>query len=247
MATMPRLYVDLPLSPGLGATLPAAAARHAQVLRLQPGQALTLFNGEGGEWSAEITHMGRNDVAVQVGQHHAVDRELPLPITLAVGMPANDRMDWLVEKATELGVAALQPLVCERSVLRLAGDRAAKKLEHWRGISIAASEQCGRTRLPQLAPVLPLADYLRSLDDTAPRQRFVLSLRQAHPFAEALKPALHLEACSLLFVSGPEGGLTDGEESLARDAGCLPVSLGARTLRADTAPLMAAAALAALF
>jgi 16S rRNA (uracil1498-N3)-methyltransferase len=244
---MPRLYVDLPLAAGLAATLPAAAARHAQVLRLQPGEALTLFNGEGGEWSAEITHMGRSEVAVEVGRHHAVDRELPLPITLAVGMPANDRMDWLVEKATELGVAALQPLVCERSVLRLAGDRAARKLEHWRGIAVAACEQSGRTRLPRLAPVMALGDYLRGLDDAAPPQRFVLSLRQARPFAEALKPALHAEACSLLFVSGPEGGLTDGEESLAAEAGCQPVSLGARTLRADTAPLTAAAALSALF
>jgi 16S rRNA (uracil1498-N3)-methyltransferase len=244
---MPRLYVDLPLAAGLAATLPAAAARHAQVLRLQPGEALTLFNGEGGEWSAEITHMGRSEVAVEVGRHHAVDRELPLPITLAVGMPANDRMDWLVEKATELGVAALQPLVCERSVLRLAGDRAARKLEHWRGIAVAACEQSGRTRLPRLAPVMALGDYLRGLDNAAPSQRFVLSLRQARPFAEALKPALHAEACSLLFVSGPEGGLTDGEESLAAEAGCQPVSLGARTLRADTAPLTAAAALSALF
>ncbi|WP_140632794.1 16S rRNA (uracil(1498)-N(3))-methyltransferase [Methylibium rhizosphaerae] len=244
---MPRFYVDLPLAAGLAAALPAAAARHAQVLRLQPGEALTLFNGEGGEWSAEITHMGRSEVAVQVGRHHAVDRELPLPITLAVGMPANDRMDWLVEKATELGVAALQPLVCERSVLRLAGDRAARKVEHWRGIAVAACEQSGRTRLPQLAPVMTLSDYLSSLEDAAPTQRFVLSLRHARPFAEALRPALHAEACSLLFVSGPEGGLTDAEESLADKAGCRPVSLGARTLRADTAPLMAAAALAALF
>lgn len=246
---MPRLYVDLPLAPGLATELPSAAARHAQVLRLQPGETLTLFNGEGGEWSAEIAHMGRNDVAVQVGQHHAVDRELPLPIALAMGMPANDRMDWLVEKATELGVAALQPLVCERSVLRLAGDRATKKLEHWRGITIAASEQSGRTQLPRLAPVQGFADYMRALaQPTAHAQRaFVLSLRDAQPFAEALKPTLHQDDCSLLFVSGPEGGLTDAEEALARNAGCRPVSLGTRTLRADTAPLMALAALAALF
>lgn len=246
---MPRLYVDLPLVPGLATELPPATARHAQVLRLQPGETLTLFNGEGGEWSAEITHMGRSDVTVQVGQHHTIDRELPLPITLAVGMPANDRMDWLVEKATELGVATLQPLVCERSVLRLAGDRATKKLEHWRGITIAASEQSGRTQLPRLGPVQGFADYMRTLAQPAAHapRAFVLSLRNARPFAEALKPALHQDDCSLLFVSGPEGGLTDAEEALARTAGCQPVSLGARTLRADTAPLTALAALAALF
>lgn len=246
---MPRLYVDLPLAPGLHTALPAAAARHAQVLRLQPGDALTLFNGEGGEWSAEVSRMGRSDVAAQVGEHHAVDRELPLPITLAVGMPANDRMDWLVEKATELGVAAIQPLMCERSVLRLAGDRAAKKLEHWRGIAIAACEQCGRTKLPRLAPVRSFADYMQTLAHPATQapRAFVLSLRNAQPFAEALKPALHQDDCSLLFVNGPEGGLSEAEEALALSAGCAPISLGARTLRADTAPLMALAALAALF
>lgn len=247
---MPRFYADLPLSPGLATALPAGAARHAQVLRLQPGEALTLFNGAGGEWSAEITHMGRSEVQVLVGAHHDVDRELPLPITLAVGMPANERMDWLVEKATELGVAAIQPLMCERSVLRMQGERAQKKLEHWRGIAIAASEQCGRTKLPVLAPVQHFADHFGALaraPQATPHQRFVLSLREARPFAEALKPALHCSDCSLLFVSGPEGGLSEAEEALARDAGCVPISLGARTLRADTAPLMALAALSALF
>jgi 16S rRNA (uracil1498-N3)-methyltransferase len=248
---MPRLFVEMPLAAGLVVALPNAAARHAQVLRLQPGDALTLFNGDGTEWSAEINRMGRNEVQVLARQQHAVDRELPLPITLAVGMPANDRMDWLVEKATELGVAALQPLVCERSVLRLSGERAQKKLEHWRGIAIAACGQSGRTRLPQLAPVAGLADFLQALKTRAAAepapQAFMLSLRDARPFAEALRPALHGDGCRLLFVSGPEGGLSEAEETLARAAGCQPVSLGARTLRAETAPLMALAALAALF
>ncbi len=157
---MPRIYVPASLTAGLELGLPPGPARHVQVLRLQPGDALTLFNGEGGEWDASISRMGRSEVDVKVEAHRAVDRELPLAITLAVGMPANERMDWLVEKATELGAAVVQPLVCERSVLRLAGERAAKKADHWRGVAIAAAEQSGRTRVPLIEPVRSLKDWL---------------------------------------------------------------------------------------
>ena len=126
----PRFFVDLPLQAGSQLSLPAGPARHVQVLRLQPGAAITLFNGDGAEWPASVTQMGRSDVAVLVGTATLIDRELALPITLALGMPANERMDGLIEKATELGVAAIQPLMCERSVLRLSGERAQKKLVH---------------------------------------------------------------------------------------------------------------------
>jgi len=151
---MPRLYVDAPLAEGDELVLPPGPARHVQVLRLQPGELLTCFNGEGGEWSASVLRMGRSEVAMRVGAHEAVDRELPMRITLAVGMPANERMDFLIEKATELGVHAVQPLVCERSVLRLSGDRAQKKVEHWKGVAIAASEPergIGSSLLPTIA------------------------------------------------------------------------------------------------
>ena len=150
---MPRFYCPMPLSKGAALQLPGGAARHVQVLRLQPGGTITLFNGEsGGEFDATITHMGRSDVQVQVGQHHAVEREAGLAVHLAVGMPANDRMDWLVEKATELGVASIQPLMTERSVLRLSGERADKKVAHWHSVAIAACEQCGGNRVPLLHP-----------------------------------------------------------------------------------------------
>ncbi|EWS60246.1 Ribosomal RNA small subunit methyltransferase E [Methylibium sp. T29-B] len=144
---MPRFLVDMPLADGLEAALPAAAARHVQVLRLQPGDGLTLFDGRGSEWEARVVQMGRSEVRVRVGASQPVDRELPLPISLAVGMPANERMDWLVEKATELGVSTLQPLVCERSVLRLGGERADRKLAHWQAWraprpSSAAAPRC---------------------------------------------------------------------------------------------------------
>ncbi|MDP3086339.1 MAG: RsmE family RNA methyltransferase, partial [Rubrivivax sp.] len=126
-----RLYVDTPLHEGAEMSLPPGPARHAQVRRVQPGDALILFDGGGGEWPARVLAMGRSEVWVAVGANLPVDRELALAVTLAVGMPANERMDILVEKATELGVACIQPLVCERSVLRLSGERAERRREHW--------------------------------------------------------------------------------------------------------------------
>ena len=233
----PRLYLDQPLRAGDALDLPPGASRHVQVLRMQPGDALTLFNGEGGEWSAGVERMGASVVQVRVGEHLAVERELPFAVTLALGMPANERMDALVEKATELGVAAIQPLLCERSVLRLSGERAVKRVEHWRGVAIAASEQSGRTRVPQVAPVRTLVDWLRSLAPSDPSARFVLSLRDA--------PPLDSRACrgSNVFLSGPEGGLSEAEEAAVRAAGFAPLSLGPRVLRADTAPLAILAAL----
>jgi 16S rRNA (uracil1498-N3)-methyltransferase len=216
--------------------LPAGPARHVQVLRLQPGAAITLFNGEGGEWAATVTQMGRSEVSVQLGAHTEVDRELPLSITLALGMPANERMDAVVEKATELGVSVIQPLICERSVLRLSGDRALKKVAHWQAVALAACEQSGRTRVPHIAPVRSVGEWFRELapNDSVsnPPVRWVLSLAEAQPVA-----GLALPEAGALCLSGPEGGLSPAEESAAREAGFLPVSLGPRVLRADTAPL----------
>lgn len=228
---VPRLHVPLPLAEGQTLSLPESAARHVQVLRLQPGMPLVLFNGEGGEHDAVVATMGRRDVEVQVGPSRAVERELPFSVTLALGMPANDRMDALVEKATELGVSAIQPLVCERSVLRLVGDRAERRREHWQGIAVAAAEQSGRTRVPQVAPVLGLAQWLDSAAARAGR-RWVLSLAEG-----ARSPATMELAAPLCVLSGPEGGLAPAEEQAALDAGFAPVSLGPRVLRADTAPL----------
>lgn len=234
----PRLHVDLPLQAGAQLRLPEGAARHVQVLRLQPGDALTLFDGRGGEWSAAVLAMGRQTVDVRVGAHAPVSRELARVVTLALGMPANDRMDTLVEKACELGVAAIQPLVCERSVLRLAGERAQKKVQHWQAVAVAAAEQSGRTRVPQIAPVRGLPDWLDSLRDDDEAWRLLLSLRDAQPLPREAgrEPVLAL--------SGPEGGLSEAEEALARARGFVPVTLGPRVLRADTAPLALLAHLA---
>lgn len=235
---MPRLHTDHPLAPGAEFALEPGAARHVQVLRLQPGDAVSLFDGRGGLWQAQITQMTRNAVQVRaVAAEAAPANELPRRVTLALGMPANDRMDWLIEKATELGVGAIQPLVCERSVLRVAGERAEKKAGHWRGIAIAACEQCGRNVVPEVAAPQPLAAWLAGLGASGHGpQRLVLSLAEARPWRGALAPA-----GDVLLLSGPEGGLTPNEEAAARAAGFAPVSLGPRVLRAETAPLAALA------
>lgn len=234
---MPRFHTPLALATGASIALDAAAARHVQVLRMQPGGALTLFNGRGGEYEAVVERMGRSEVQVLVGAHHAIEREAPCEVLLAAGMPANERMDWLVEKAAELGAAGIQPLQAERSVLRLSGERLEKKRAHWQGIAIAACEQCGRNRVPPVLEPQAMAAWLAS---AAARTgvRYVLSLRgDARPLPPG--PA----GGATLFLSGPEGGLSQREEDLAREAGFLPVSLGPRVLRAETAPLAALAAL----
>jgi 16S rRNA (uracil1498-N3)-methyltransferase len=240
-----RIHVETELSAGLHLRLPPGAARHVQVLRLQPGAALTLFNGLGGEWSAAVTHMGRSEVHVVTQAWQDVERELATRVTLAVCMPANERFDWLIEKATELGVAAIQPLTSERSVLRVAGERAEKKRAHWQGIAAAAAEQCGRNRLPLIHPVHDLDSWLNSAPPSPGCAAHVLSLRPGPSLADALHGA-DPPRRDWLVLSGPEGGLTDREEDLAAERGYLPLSLGARVLRAETAPLALLAAIAAI-
>lgn len=245
-----RLFVDsMALSQGLVLDLPEGAARHAQVLRLQPGDGLLLFNGQGGEWEAEVARMGRREVSVLIRGWRDVSRELPVSVTLAVGMPANDRMDALVEKATELGVAAVQPLVCERSVLRLEGERAAKKVVHWQSVAIAASEQSGRTHVPAIHPVRPLKAWLAEQDaQAANTRRGLLSFSPTLAAREWVSRGIAAgELTRLVSLSGPEGGLTESETQLARTLGWEAVGLGARVLRADTAPLMVLSLVAAQF
>lgn len=242
-----RLFIDTPLVAGQELALPDTAARHAQVLRLQPGESLVLFNSQGGEWRARISHMGRRDVQVRVLDHVAVDRELPLPVTLSVGMPANERFEWLIEKATELGVAAIEPLVCERSVVRSAAERAQRKLEHWHGVAIAAAEQCGRTRVPRIAPVQTFAQWLKSRQASPDLPLLLLAFADAQPLG-ALAAGHWLKGPGLRVLSGPEGGLSPTEEQGARALGDITtaVRLGPRVLRAETAPLAVLATLASM-
>ena len=240
-AAMPRFYVPLPLAPGAALALPPGPARHVQVLRLQPGHAITLFDGAGGQWSARITRMGRSEVEVQVEAHHGVEREAARPVHLAVGLMAAERMDWLVEKATELGATSLTPVLCERSSLRLTGERAAKKRAHWQAVAVAACEQSGRNRLLDVREQLSFSELLKQAELPG-HARWVLSLAAAAaPLGErrsALAPATPVR-----LLSGPEGGLSPAEDAAARAAGWAPVALGARVLRAETAPLAALAVL----
>ncbi len=248
---MPRFYCPTPLATGDELDLPAGAARHVQVLRLQPGDGITLFNGladaphAGGEFAASVLRMSRSSVTVQVGAHHPVEREAARAVHLVVGMPANERMDWLVEKATELGVASVQPLVTERSVLRLSHERAEKKTAHWQSIAIAACEQCGRNRVPVVHAVMGFAPWAKTLANGQPfQQRYLLSLRaESRPLQQAMA-ALAVAPGAVTFLSGPEGGLTEGEEDAALRSGFVAVSLGTRVLRAETAALAALTLLA---
>jgi 16S rRNA (uracil1498-N3)-methyltransferase len=239
----PRLFVEAPLSPGAMVDLPPNASRHVQVLRLQPGDALTLFDGRGGQWQAVVAEMGRKAVSARVQAVEDHEAELPLAVTLACGMPANERMDTLVEKATELGAAAIAPLVTARSVLRVAGERADRKAQHWQAIAQAACEQCGRNRVPPVAAPQPLADWLaRPLP--AGHAGLVLSLDPAAPPLGRWLTGQAAPPAGLVLLSGPEGGLAPHELEAAQHAGYQPVSLGARVLRADTAPLAALAIIA---
>jgi 16S rRNA (uracil1498-N3)-methyltransferase len=229
---MPRFHCPVPLAEGQVLALPPGAARHVQVLRLQPGRELTLFNGEGGEFAAVVETMGRSDVTVRVGRHSPIEREAARDIHLAIGMPANERMDWLVEKAAELGAASIQPLLAERSVLKLTGERAAKKQAHWQGIAIAACEQCGRNRVPVVHEAVPFAQW-----QPMTAVRLLLSFDPQGVTLGAIAQG------PVLLLSGPEGGLSPQEEHAARAQGFQPVTLGPRVLRAETAPLAALAAL----
>ena len=248
-SVMPRFYCPTPLVPGVLLDLPNNAVRHAQVLRLQPGDTVTLFNGgwsaqsSTGEFSARIVRMGRSSVQVQIDAHHAIEREAPRAVHLAVGMPANERMDWLVEKATELGVASIQPLMTERSVLRLSGERAQRKTAHWHSVAIAACEQCGGNRVPLVHPVLGLREWLQTLTPNGSTARLLLSLSLA---SASLQHAMHLSGeNSIMVLSGPEGGLSAAEETAAIASGFTAASLGSRILRAETAALSALAQLLA--
>ncbi|MDO4705887.1 MAG: 16S rRNA (uracil(1498)-N(3))-methyltransferase [Comamonadaceae bacterium] len=258
MPSAPRIHHPGPLAIGAHLALPEQAVRHVQVLRMQPGQAITLFPGDdaesGREYAATITEMGRHSVQVRIDACEVHTRENPIALHLTVGMPGNERMDWLVEKATELGAASITPLMTERSVLRLQGERAEKKRAHWQAIAIAACEQCGRNRVPLIHPVSTLAAYVQAQAQEqaqaagGAQRRCVLSLHAGSARLDARWLA-ELEqggVNALTVLSGPEGGLSQAEEKQALAAGFAPLHLGPRVLRAETAPLAVAAALGLL-
>ncbi|HKR75753.1 MAG TPA: 16S rRNA (uracil(1498)-N(3))-methyltransferase [Rhodanobacter sp.] len=236
-----RIHVDQPLAAGTEIALPAQAGEHvARVLRLAAGDPLTLFNGDGADYAATILAVGKREVHVQVLDRQAVARESPLRLTLAQGVARGEKMDLIVQKATELGVARIVPLLTERSEVKLDAARAEKRLAHWRAVAASACEQCGRACLPEILPALPLPAWLASLaDEDALR---LALLPEAESSARELRPS---EAGALLVV-GPEGGLGERDIALLHEAGFHGLRLGPRILRTETAGLAALAALQAL-
>lgn len=239
---IPRAYIDHPLQTGAEFQLDRDTAHYlATVLRLQAGRPVILFNGLGGEFSADIVAADRKTVRVRVGEQRADTGVSPLDIELAIAISRGERFEWVVQKATELGVAGIQPLWSERVEVRLDGPRLLKKLDHWRRIAISASEQSGRTRLPELSAPLALHDYL---DQVSSRVRLLLHPAEAGSLDQAtgaMDPASGPLSISLLV--GPEGGWDEVEVETIRNAGFQPWQLGPRILRTETAPVAALAVL----
>jgi 16S rRNA (uracil1498-N3)-methyltransferase len=237
----PRVYLDSQLNAGMTVALEEAAAHHVlRVLRLRAGDAVTLFDGRGGEWRGEIVSAHREHVAVRAQEWRDVERESPLAVTLVQGVSSGERMDFTVQKAVELGVAAIQPVLTEKGVVRLAGERSAARVAHWRRVAISACEQSGRNRVPEIRDIVPLERYCAATDD--PRPRLLLSPRTDRGVREA---AGEIRAALTLAV-GPESGFRDSEEEMLERAGFGRVRIGPRVLRTETAALAALAALSAL-
>ena len=237
---MTRLYFpdEVPVHGEL--TAPAAAAHHlVNVLRARAGEDLVLFDGRGHEYDAVIERIDKTGVVLRVGDARAVDRESPLAVTLAQGISSGERMDYTVQKAVELGIAAIQPLATERSVVRLDSARAAKRVAHWQAIVIAACEQCGRNQVPRVAPVMSLGAWLG-------RSEAAVKLTLDPRAPTALRALARPEGRVSLLV-GPEGGLSERERSDAGHAGFVPVRIGPRVLRTETAALATLAAMQTLW
>jgi 16S rRNA (uracil1498-N3)-methyltransferase len=237
-----RCFVPGPLQVGTLCDLPAAAAIHvARVLRLSAGDELTVFDGRGGEYAARLVSTGRQGARARIESHSALERESPLAVTLLQALARGERMDFIVQKATELGVSRVLAFASERSVLRLGSDARARRLEHWRAVAISACEQCGRNRIPSVTLASDLAAACAQAE--APL-RVLLDPRASLSLPAALQRTASLRQLALLI--GPEGGLSEAELQLALRSGFLDCRLGSRVLRAETAPLAALAVAQAL-
>jgi 16S rRNA (uracil1498-N3)-methyltransferase len=236
---VPRFYVDTPLRAGSVCTLSEDAAHHAiHVLRLREGDEVTLFNGRGGEFAARIASIQRLRIAIDLLQHRPVERESPLRVALVQGVSAGEKMDSTVRKAVELGVAEVQPVLAARSVARPKGERAEGRRAHWQKVVIAACEQCGRNRIPEVHPLIPVSEYQAH---SAATTRILLSPSAELPFSKT-----PLKGDHFILAAGPEAGFTAEEEAVLVAAGFVPASLGPRVLRTETAAVAALAALSAL-
>lgn len=238
---IPRFHCPFPLAPGAIVELPAEAAHHAvRVLRMGEGDVVCLFDGRGGQWLARLTGAGKA-VRAALESFDAADREPPLAVTIAQGLPAADKMDWIVQKGVELGAARFQPVAARRSVVRLSGERMERRVVHWRGVAASACEQCGRNHVPEVAPLLDLPQYLaQAAEDNG--IKLLLAPAGGCRLAELPRPER-----PVTLLIGPEGGFEENEAAAALNAGFQPVSLGPRVLRTETAALAAMAAMMALW
>ena len=235
----PRFYLDQPLAPGARFSLPPGPARHAaRALRLAVDDPIILFNGGGGEYNARIERIQKDEVAVSLTGFADIERESRLRVMLAQGISSGERMDYTLQKAVELGVAAIQPIAARRSVVKLAGERADKRVAHWQGVVASACEQCGRNRVPAVSAPLTLASWLGKADG---RLLFL------SPLADARLADLPAPTATDCLVAGPEGGFEADEIAALHAAGAIPVRLGARVLRTETAALAALAAMQTLW
>ena len=235
-----RVFVDQKLVSGKGIGLPEPAGLHlTRVLRLETGAIITLFDGTGGEYQGTLERDGKKFWA-RVGAHDPVERESPLAITLLQGVARGERMDLIVQKATELGVARIIPVLAERSVVRVDSEKGARKLEHWQAVAVAACEQCGRNRVPEVSAPRSLGDAIAALPEDS--RRCLLAADATQPLAAAA----NTDTRHVALLIGPEGGLGDNEQRYAVANGFLAYRIGPRILRTETAGLAALAALQTL-
>lgn len=241
MSPMPRFFSSQPLTVDQVLDLPDTVTHHIQVLRLAPGDSITLFNGQGGEYAATLTSIEKRRATAQIQTFSAREAELAHPVILAQALPEGAKMDWIIEKAVELGVTEVQPLSAQRCVVRLAAERAQKKLQHWQGVAISAAEQCGRNRVPRVADI---ADFPAWAARQELSQRILLTPRADMKLTEWARR--HPPRAVTLMI-GPEGGFSAQEEDIARRHGAVALSMGPRILRTETAGMAALAALNALW
>lgn len=242
---MPRFFVDTPLSPGAKLELPTVPAHHAaRVLRLVKGSEVVLFNGQGGEYPAVLEWVDRDVVKARCLEWRDVERESPLDIRLAQGISSGERMDYTLQKAVEMGVREIQPLAMRRSVVKLTKERAEKRVAHWQGVVMSACEQSGRNFVPPVAQPLDIPQWLSSGEMNSAPQGLKLFLS---PTAEATLNSLPPPTGTVWMVAGPEGGFEPDEARLITDFGFVPIRLGPRILRTESAALAAVAAMQTLW
>ena len=236
---MPRFYLPAPLALQTTFSLPENIVRHIHVLRLNTGDSITLFNGTGNDFDATLQAIGKRHAQCHITAQRQPENESPLAITLVQAISSGDRMDFTLQKSVELGVRAIQPIISERCVVRLSGERADKRVQRWQDIAIAACEQSGRSIVPTVLPIVSFSDYLRQMP---PELHLMMSLRHATPLRH-IAPAPQ----QLRLMIGPEGGWTPAEEQAALEAGVQTITLGKRVLRTETAAMAAMAAMQVLW